>query len=159
MLVSYQIFENPKKFQKNRLPPGKGSRQVIAHMKRSYARCRLSTHAFTSASELEARSTLPLSTFAPGQLGARICAVFPMELPPEVPKGTTVLPLKSQLSRNVSMMRGASYHQMESPRRRYRTARRTKASLPSRGARPCPASRSLSGSFYPSSQGPWPCRA
>ena len=38
-----------------------------------------------------------------------------MELPPEVPKGTTVLPLKSQLSKNVSMMCGASYHQMGKP--------------------------------------------
>ena len=49
------------------------------------------------------------------QLGARALLVPPMPLPPEVAKGTTVLPVRSQLSRKVLTIVGAIYHQMGKP--------------------------------------------
>ena len=56
----------------------------------------------------------PLSNRLPGRKTAfvgqdffRISSVRPMPLPPEVAKGTTRLPEKSQEAKNVSMMRGA----------------------------------------------------
>ena len=53
-------------------------------------------------------SRLPGSQTAFGEQDFfRISSVRPMPLPPEVAKGTTRLPEKSQEARNVSMMRGA----------------------------------------------------
>ena len=52
---------------------------------------------------------------AAGQMRLSSSTVRPMPLPPEVANGTIVLPEKSQLSRNVAMMRGATYHHMGKP--------------------------------------------
>ena len=59
--------------------------------------------------------SLPGSTVAPGVREAMRSGAFPRPLPPLVAKGTMVLPAKSADSRNVSMMRGSTYHQMGKP--------------------------------------------
>ena len=73
------------------------------------------THSRRVSAFVLLRKTLPSSRRAPLQLGARALFVPPMPLPPEVANGTTVLPVRSQLSRNVLTMVGATYHQMGKP--------------------------------------------
>ena len=60
-------------------------------------------------------SSLPFFQLAWGQWDFRLCSAFSIPLPPEVAKGITVLPEKSYLSRNVSTIRGSTYHQMGKP--------------------------------------------
>lgn len=73
------------------------------------------THSRSVSADAEALRRLPGRTVAPGQLFFRISAILPMELPPDVANGTTVLPVSSHCSRNACTMRGASYHQIGKP--------------------------------------------
>ena len=70
----------------------------------------------SAQSRMDSSGTLPIHILlgrrSPLQLPFRPSRVLPMPLPPEVAKGTTFLPEKSPLSRNVLMMVGATYHQM-----------------------------------------------
>ena len=50
-------------------------------------------------------------------MALRLFSAFSIPLPPEVAKGITRLPERSQLSRKVSTMRGSTYHQMGKPRK------------------------------------------
>ncbi len=55
-------------------------------------------------------SILPGFQITAGYFAFSSFSAFATVLPPEVAKQTAVLPERSQLSRNVSMMRGAVYH-------------------------------------------------
>ena len=59
---------------------------------------------------------LPLSHFGfPLQRDLRISSDLPTPLPPEVTKGIRILPEKSYSCINVSIIRGAWYHQIGKP--------------------------------------------
>ncbi len=74
----------------------------------------LFAHSASCASER--KFTMPPAFHvASGQTFFSTSTVFPIPLPPEVANGITVLPEKSYCSRNVSIMVGATYHQIGKP--------------------------------------------
>ena len=68
-----------------------------------------------SFSDADDENLFPSATVAPLQEGASSAEVLPIPLPPEVAKGITFLPVRSQLSRNVLTIVGATYHHIGNP--------------------------------------------
>ena len=87
-------------------------------------------------------SILPDFQMTAGYFAFSSFSAFATVLPPEVAKQTAVLPERSQLSRNVSMMRGAVYHQIGKPMKTvsYPLISCGSAAISGREAASCPSS-------------------
>lgn len=72
-------------------------------------------HCASSFSETPDEDLIPLPSFAPGASASMLSPAGPSPLPPDVQKGTIVLPAKSYDSMNVSIMEGSLYHHTGNP--------------------------------------------